>query len=285
MTEQKQVLQLSTGFLISVEGIDGAGKGTVVEMFLEALKASHIDAVSFSDLSTTEVGKAVRGFFLSKPAEDADAETKANYEANRPLPDTEALLITAARNENILRNVIPALSAGKVVIMDRFTDSTEVYQHNVKGCEYGTVSMGEMIACRGVKPQLTFWVNTSPAVASERMAACGKQDYHESKGRDFHEAVWVSFARLHQNNITRISTISGDKSLDKVREEVYGAVGHLIRMFARGGFLPKEWIEIQSKEAVDRMSQSIAAADAETSKPALEHVDEIPFIAETVVTE
>jgi dTMP kinase len=279
---------MKRGFLISVEGIDGCGKDTVCGMLEEIFAKSLLKAVTFADLYSTPLGAEVRKLFMSTNISETE----------RMLPSTETFLINAARNENLLRNVLPALNNDRsVVILNRYHDSTRAYQHAVKGVEWGTIAMLETAVISDIVPVYTLLINTTPDVAAERMKEAGKGDYHESKGVEFHNAVFMAYARQYQDNPARILLIDGNGDKESVYKQLEGVVGNLIRVFAKGGYLLPTWIEATSKLSSDLLEKSLADLESgnDTTEETIDepevvsrgetsvvtHIDELPFVEST----
>lgn len=232
---------------MAIEGIDGCGKDTVAKMFIESFARQQLAAVTFADLTDTAVGKEVRNIFLNT----------TTAEESRAVPSTEALLITAARNENMARNIEPSLVEGKIVIANRFTESTAIYQGDVKGVSGVAIELERFISTGLTKPVVTVWINTTPEIAAERMKAAGKGDYHESKGIEFHNAVFAGYARRYMQDPVSHLVINGDGSLEDVQADVDNTVAHLLALFARGQWLTPEYIAARKALFTNEKPQSL----------------------------
>jgi dTMP kinase len=139
------------GLFVTFEGIDRSGKTTQAGLL--------VDALGDEALGVREPGGTKAGEHLRAILKDPDV----------PLaPETEALLFAAARSELVANVVLPALDAGKVVVSDRFLDSSLAYQGGARGLGIEDVERVNHFATRGLKPDLTFLLDLSPADAAER---------------------------------------------------------------------------------------------------------------------
>lgn len=147
---------MSRGKMIVLEGQDGSGKTTQVKNIVEHLKSNGFDVVTFREPGATQVGEMVRGILLNTALEtDMDRLT-------------ELFLFTASRVENIKRNILPALEAGKVVICDRFVDSTMAFQGYGRGL-IKEVSLVREIIDSLVKVDHTLYLTLSVAESFRRI--------------------------------------------------------------------------------------------------------------------
>lgn len=168
----------NTGFLISLEGIDGAGKSTQAKSLGAHLKAKGCDVVL-----TREPGGSVGAEEIRRLLVEGDG--------GRWSAETEILLFTAARRDHLERTILPALEAGSVVITDRFADSTRVYQGAVRADLRNTVDrLHEMMI--GREPDVTLVIDMDPEIALARGLA-----------RDTVEARFESFGVAFQHNLRR----------------------------------------------------------------------------------
>ncbi|MEJ7621133.1 MAG: dTMP kinase, partial [Aquificaceae bacterium] len=149
--------------LITFEGIDGSGKSTQAKRLYEYLKAKGYKVSLYRDPGSTPLAEKIRELLLS-------------FEMD---PTTELLLFESARSSLVWERIFPDLKEGKIVILDRFIDSTTAYQGYGREINLGTVSILNHIAIRGRKPDITFLLNVPLEVALKRLE--GKKTRFEDK--------------------------------------------------------------------------------------------------------
>ncbi len=141
------------GFLISFEGIDGSGKSTQARKLYEFLKEEGYEVSLYRDPGSTPLAEQIRELIIDYAMD----------------PITELLLFESARSSLVWEKIFPDLSSGKIVIVDRFIDSTTAYQGYGREINLGTVSILNHIATRGRKPDLTFILNLPLELALQRL--------------------------------------------------------------------------------------------------------------------
>ncbi len=188
--------------LITIEGIDGAGKTTIALKLYEYLKKEKGEVYLFREPGSTEVGEKIREILLMYEVGDI----------------TELLLFESARAELTERLLLPLLKKGKIVILDRFCDSTTAYQGYGRGIDIEMIERINMFASRGIKPDLTILLDISPEVALERLRA--KDRFEEI---DFLRRVREGFLRIAEKN-ERIKVIKADEDIETVFKNVLGVV-------------------------------------------------------------
>ena len=137
------------GIFITFEGMDGCGKTTQMRRLARRLKREGRSVLQTAEPGGTEIGLQIRGILLDSK----------NHELS---PTAELLLYFAARAQNVDQWILPALSQGTIVLADRFTDSSLVYQGCGRGLGAETVLALDRIACRGLKPDLTLLIDVGP---------------------------------------------------------------------------------------------------------------------------
>lgn len=183
---------------VTFEGIDGSGKTAQLTAAGEFLKASGKQVVLTREPGTIS---CIRDYVL---ASDMDIRT-------------EALLYSADRAENIAKNVIPALNAGKVVLQDRYLDSFLAYQlADNKLVETDIMRLFEF-SSQGLRPDLTLLFDLTPACAQERLE---NRDRIERKPIDFHSKVRSIYLKLSADNTDRIRVIDASQSFSKIHQQV-----------------------------------------------------------------
>ena len=202
------------GVLITLEGCDGCGKSTQAALLCERLAACGLpvgppDApgVVIREPGGTPAGEAVRDMLLRGPAELA--------------PWTEALLYAAARAELVDRVLLPALREGRVLVLDRFLDSSLAYQGFARGLGVDAVLAVNQPGLRGLMPDLTLVLDVDPHVSLAR--AGGAPDRIEAEGLDLQQRVAAGFAVVARTYPERVRLIDGFRDVDVVAADVEAA--------------------------------------------------------------
>ncbi len=201
------------GFFLSFEGVDGCGKTTQLERFAARMQAEGYDVVRAQEPGGTRIGLEIRKLLLD--ARNADL---------RPVP--ELLLYFASRAQNIAEVIQPALEAGKLVVADRFTDATVAYQGWGRELGADAVLSIDAVACRGLEPDLTLWLDLDPALAVERAlerqgaAQGGDESRMERESDAFRERVRAGYHALWRAQPERIRRIDAAGSIDAVEQAV-----------------------------------------------------------------
>jgi len=201
------------GKFITFEGIDGSGKSTLISAIKERLLKRGIKEEKI--LITKEPG----GTDFAEILRDVLAK-KVDRE---PLAELFALL--SARYDHTKRKIIPALREGKIVICDRYSDSTFAYQVFGKGLEYYLVTHLNKIASLKLKPDLTILIDLDPKIALERLK--DKRDHYESLGLEFFERVRYGYLALAKRAKKRIKVIDGSRSFEDVLNDAWSYVERL----------------------------------------------------------
>ena len=196
---------------ITFEGIDGSGKSTQARRLAAALTAEG-RAVTL----TREPG--------GSPGAEDIRRLLVSGEPDRWSPETEILLFTAARRDHLERTILPGLAAGRIVISDRFADSTRVYQGAARADLRRLVDRlhAEVI---GREPDLTFVVDMDPAKALARgLARRSGEDRFEDMGGAFQEKLRAGFLALAAEAPGRVSVIDGDRPEETVAADIAARV-------------------------------------------------------------
>jgi dTMP kinase len=193
-----------TGLFVTFEGIDRSGKTTQARMLCDALGD---EALAVREPGGTEVGERLRDLLKDQSLEVS--------------PESEALMFAAARAELVAGVIRPALDEGRVVVSDRFLDSSLAYQGVARGLGVDDVEQINRFATRGLMPDLTFLLSIDPARAAER---AGQLDRFEDEGDSLQRAVFDAYRELAAADQGRWRTIDADRSSQDVHADVLGAV-------------------------------------------------------------
>jgi dTMP kinase len=206
------------GIFLSFEGGEASGKSVQANRLAERLRAEGRDVVSVREPGSTPVGERVRDIVLH--AQDI------------PLaPNAQALLYSTARAQ-LVRDVIrPALAQSKVVVVDRFYDSTLAYQGYGHGADLDQLRAVTAFAVGDLRPDRTFLLDL-PVEAAEGRAATRKPgrawDRFEAEARAFHERVRAGYIELAKAEPRRFAVISADRDVDAVFADVWREVERLL---------------------------------------------------------
>ena len=193
-----------SGLFVTFEGIDRSGKSTQARLLTEALGDQ---ALAVREPGGTPAGEQVRDLLK---------------DAAVPLgPEAEALLFAAARAELVARVIRPALDDGRVVVSDRFLDSSLAYQGGARGLGIDEVERINRFATGGLVPDLTFLLDIDPAEAAAR---AGESDRFEDEGFALQEAVQDAYERLAASDPGRWRRIDATRAPDEVHAEVLAEI-------------------------------------------------------------
>jgi dTMP kinase len=209
------------GLFITFEGPEGSGKSTQLRRLAARLRSEGRTVLETAEPGGTAIGMQIRRVLL-------DAK---NHELR---PTAELLLMFAARAQNVDELILPALSRGEIVLCDRFTDSSLVYQGAARGLGAEVVYEVDRIACRGLVPDLTIVVDIATEVGLER-ARARNQNSQEVETRldeqaiDFHRKVRDAYLQLAADEPRRVKLIDGAGSEEKVERDVWIAISSVVR--------------------------------------------------------
>ena len=203
-----------SGLFITFEGGEGAGKSTQVELLAKRL----IEEAGCDVVRTREPG--------GSPGAEQLRELLVTGDTERWSAEAEALLNYAARDDHLRQVIRPALEAGKIVLCDRFMDSTRAYQGYAGRCDLELINALETAIVGDARPQLTFIFDLDPQVGLARASARGdgNDQRYERKGLAFHAALRDAFAEIAARDPERCVVIDASLSRDEVAEIIWEAV-------------------------------------------------------------
>jgi dTMP kinase len=206
------------GKFITFEGLDGCGKTTQLEKLAEALREHGIDVVTTREPGGTAIGERIRAVLLDSRTSGLD-------------PHAEMALMFASRAQLIAEVIGPALAAGKWVLCDRFTDSTEAYQGGGRRLGSEVVLQLHRLLCRDLWPDLTILMDSDVTYSVGRarrrnQAVDTPQDENrfEKESRQFFERVHAGYLEIARREPKRVAVIDARPSIAKVQEKIWTAV-------------------------------------------------------------
>jgi dTMP kinase len=213
-------LKLAKGIFITIEGPDGSGKTTILQMLAQNLEKEGYAVVATREPGGIDIAEQIREVIL-------DPENTAMD------PRTEALLYAAARRQHLAEKVKPALEEGNIVLCDRFVDSSLAYQGHARGLGIDEVYSINEFAIENMMPAMTLYFDVAPEIGLERI--------NKNKGRevnrldleklDFHQKVREGYLILADRFPERIVTVDASKELDTVYGQAEAEIKTLINSF------------------------------------------------------
>lgn len=210
------------GTFITLEGGEGAGKSTVAERATARLRELGLDVLLTREPEGTELGRHVWAFFRDLAATGKTMTAEA-----------ELFLFAAARAEHVRTVVAPALESGRVVLCDRFADSTTAYQGYGRGVDLPTVEAANLAASDGLSPDLTLVLDVPVPEGLRRARTLEADDAKEadsigSESLAFHDRVREGFLAIARAHPERVTVIDASGSLDSVETAANGAIERLL---------------------------------------------------------
>lgn len=195
------------GKFITFEGCDGCGKSTQLKLLSEYLTREGIPHIFTREPGGGKISEAIREILLSgKNSEMTD--------------ECEALLYAAARAQHLRDRVEPALAEGKLVICDRYVDSSLAYQAYARGLGKEFIEKINAFALERYLPDVTVFIDLSPAAAFRRKKGADENDRLEQAGMAFHEKVYAGYKALAEEYPERIACVDGSKTPDGIFADV-----------------------------------------------------------------
>jgi dTMP kinase len=204
------------GLFITFEGMDGSGKTTQMHRLAARLRGMGRTVVETVEPGGPPIAMKIRRILLDS----------ANQELS---PTTEILLYFASRAQNVDEWINPALARGEIVLSDRFTDSSLVYQGAGRNLGADTVRALDRIACRGLKPDLTLLVDVDAEASLARARARNAANPHcetrlDDESLEFHQRVWEAYHDLARSEPERVKIVNGRADFDTIEAAVWEIV-------------------------------------------------------------
>ena len=204
MATQSKNITKKRGKFITLEGMDGAGKSTHIPNIIAALNLRGIEVVSTREPGGTRLGEQLRALLLLEAMH----------------PETETLLMFAARREHIVTVIEPALKRGAYVLSDRFTDATYAYQCSAKGVAKVKIKQLEKWVQGNLQPDLTLLFDVPVEVSLKRLADAREPDKFERENAQFFEKLRLAYLTRAAENPLRFHVINANQALEIVKTEV-----------------------------------------------------------------
>jgi dTMP kinase len=206
-------MKLKKGLFITFEGGEGAGKSTLIEEIFRQLVQEGFSVLKTREPGGTSLGEQIRKILLL-------GETMT--------PQAELCLFLAARAEHIDQIIGPALEEGKIVLCDRFNDSSIVYQGAARGLGMEKVAGMCQFISQGLQPDLTLYLDVSPEKGLSRAKARHGHDRIEAETLEFHLRIREAYLQLFKTEKKRFYLINAEKSIPEVYQQTLAAIQQLV---------------------------------------------------------
>jgi dTMP kinase len=215
-----------SGHFITLEGLDGCGKSTQLEVLAAYLRGQGRAVVTTREPGGTPLGQRIREVLLN-----------ASQETMTPL--AELSLMFAARTEHIEEVILPALGRGDVVLCDRFTDSSIAYQGYGRGVALESIRILERTLCQGVRPGLTLILDIDAATSIQRTRTRNLESRQantrfEEEGKQFFERVREGYLAIAREEPQRVRIVDGSGGIEQIRATVRAEVDRFFERAGRG---------------------------------------------------
>jgi dTMP kinase len=198
---------MSRGKFITIDGLEGAGKSTQIDFIKKYLSDRNQDVFLTREPGGTDLGERLRALLLDK-----------NIDAMNP--DTELLLMFAARNEHVKKVIVPKLEQGVWVISDRFTDASYAYQGGGRGIPLERIGELEKWTLQDFVPDMTFLLDLDVELGLSRVEQRGEKDRFEEEHKDFFNKVREIFSNRASKYPERIKLIDASKNIDETSSQI-----------------------------------------------------------------
>ena len=195
------------GLFITIEGNDGSGKSTVIQSLKEQLAKLNLEVCYTREPGGSYVAEKIREVILDNDNIAMDDKT-------------EALLYAASRRQHLKETVFPALEEGKIVVCDRFIDSSLTYQGIARGLGVDEVFNMNMFATEGFMPHLTIYLLVDPKIGLERKSHQNELDRLEHEKLEFHEKVYNGYLMLADRFKDRVRIVNGNVTIEEECKDV-----------------------------------------------------------------
>ncbi len=206
---------MKNGLFISVEGLDGSGKTTQVHGIKTYFENRNIQPVMLREPGGTKIGEKIRHILLDAKNTEMDSVS-------------EMLLYAASRSQNVAENILPALNEGKVVICDRFIDSSVAYQGYGRELNVEEVLNVNLAAVRHRLPDITFFLDKNPEDSLKRRKEATTADRLENEKMEFHMRVYKGYMELCKKYPDRIIMLDAEDSIETINKKIIMALDSIL---------------------------------------------------------
>ena len=198
---------MKKGLFITLEGIEGAGKSTAVDFIEDFLTKEGHDVIKTREPGGTIIGEQIREILLKN-------------ENHTLTHDAELLLVFSARAQHIQEVILPALSSGKIILCDRFTDASYAYQGGGRGIDASRINLLEKWVQGDLRPNLTLLFDLDVNVGLQRTKKRNDADRFEREEINFFEKIRNTYLERAQKEPQRFRIINSASSLESVKEQI-----------------------------------------------------------------
>lgn len=198
---------MKKGLFITLEGIEGAGKSTAVDFIEDFLTKEGHDVIKTREPGGTVIGEQIREILLKNE----------NYTLTY---DTELLLVFSARAQHMQEVILPALSSGKIILCDRFTDASYAYQGGGRGIDASRINLLEKWVQGDLRPNLTLLFDLDVNIGMQRSKKRSDADRFEREEINFFEKIRNTYLERAKNEPQRFRIINSASSLESVKEQI-----------------------------------------------------------------
>ncbi len=205
------------GFFIVFEGGEGAGKSVQASLLVAKLRAQGHAVVVTREPGGTRIGEQIRA--ITHNPENVDLDARA-----------EAYLMAASRAQHVAEIIAPALSDGRIVVCDRFVDSTIAYQGYGRGLGPDVIARLNELAVNGAKPDLTFFLNVPVEVGLARREGSVKKDRMDLQEKEFYTRVHEGYLTLAKTSPARYVVIDATASVEEIASDIWKIIEETVRV-------------------------------------------------------
>ncbi len=206
---------MKNGLFISIEGLDGSGKTTQIQGIKTYFENRDIQPVLLREPGGTKIGEKIRHILLDPKNIEMDSVS-------------EMLLYAASRAQNVAENILPALDEGKVVICDRFIDSSIVYQGYGRELDVDEVLNVNLAAVRHRLPDITFFLDKNPEASLKRRKEATQADRLENEEIEFHIRVYKGYMELCRKYPKRIIKLDAENCIEAINKKIVATLDSIL---------------------------------------------------------
>lgn len=209
---------MTKGIFITLEGPEGAGKTTVIDMLLNYYQEKELQIIKTREPGGIPISEKIRNIILDPKHTEMDART-------------EALLYAAARRQHLVEKVIPALNDGAIVLCDRFIDSSLAYQGYARGIDMDEIWEINQFAIGDTMPELTIYFDLDPRVGLARINNTSDREINrlDLEKIEFHEKVQEGYYKVIERFPERIIKVDASKPLEQVLEDTIDIINRFLK--------------------------------------------------------